>query len=48
MPGVFPGLKSRLGVEAVLVIDVHREELAFGDKVVEGLGPSLADVLRIP
>jgi len=34
--------------DAVLVIGVHREELAFGDKVAEGLDPSSADLLRIP
>ena len=48
MRGVSPGLKNRPGFEAVLVIGVHREELAFGDKVAEGLDRSLADVLRIP
>jgi hypothetical protein len=34
--------------DAVLVSGVHREELAFGDMVPEGLDPSLADLLRIP
>lgn len=33
---------------AVLIIGVHRDELAFGDKVVAGLEPSLIDILRIP
>ncbi len=48
MPGVFHGLKNRPGSEAVLVIGVHREELAFGDKVADDLDPSLADLLCIP
>ena len=39
--------QKRSGRDAVLIIGVHREELAFGDKVVGGLDPSLADLLRI-
>lgn len=34
--------------DAVLIIGVHREELAFGDKVAAGLDSSLIDVVRIP
>jgi hypothetical protein len=34
--------------EAILVIGVHREELAFGDAVAAGLGSGAPDVLRIP
>jgi len=48
MRGISPGLRDRPSAETVLVIGVHREELAFGDQVVRGLDPSLADVLRIP
>jgi len=33
--------------EAVLIIGAHREELAFGERVAEGLDPRIA-VLRIP
>ena len=33
---------------ALLIIGVHREELAFGERVAEGLGPELIDLLRIP
>ncbi len=33
---------------AVLIIGIHRDELAFGDRVAAGLEPSFVDVLRIP
>lgn len=33
---------------ALLIIGIHREELAFGERVAEGLGPELIDLLRIP
>ncbi|MBO3273910.1 hypothetical protein [Pseudomonas schmalbachii] len=33
---------------ALLVIGIHREELAFGERVAEGVDPAWADVQRIP
>jgi hypothetical protein len=33
---------------AVLLIGVHREELAFGEAVTQGLAPGTIQVLRIP
>jgi hypothetical protein len=36
------------GPEAVLVIGVHREELAFGERVAARVSSSTLDVLRIP
>lgn len=33
---------------ALLVIGIHREELAFGERVAEGVEPDQADVQRIP
>lgn len=33
---------------ALLVIGIHREELAFGERVAEGVDPARADVQRIP
>lgn len=36
------------GARILLVIGVHREELAFGDQLVSGLAGQMIDVLRIP
>ncbi len=42
-----PELAGQRGLEPVLVIGAHREELSFGERVAEGLDPRI-DVLRIP
>lgn len=43
------GLKSLRGtVTTLLVIGIHREELAFGEAVAAGLDRARFDVLRIP
>jgi hypothetical protein len=39
--------EGQSAAEAVLIIGAHREELAFGERVAEGLDPRIA-VLRIP
>ena len=39
--------KGPSGPEPVVIIGAHREELEFGERVAEGLGPQIS-VLRIP
>lgn len=36
------------GPPVAVIIGVHREELAFGERVAEGLDPRRISVLRIP
>ena len=43
-----PGSASPGIPKAVLVVGAHREELAFGERVAEGLDPVTATVLHIP
>lgn len=48
-----PGIESSLtgiasAARTLLVIGIHREELAFGDNVAAGLDLSRVDLLRIP
>jgi hypothetical protein len=46
--GVPGGLSTGRTVRAVLLIGIHREELAFGEAVAAGLDPARIPVLRIP
>ncbi|MEQ8602096.1 MAG: hypothetical protein RIB45_02165 [Marivibrio sp.] len=43
-----PGAADSTSRDAILVIGVHREELAFGDAVAAGLEGEAPEILRIP